>query len=140
MTSPLENLVTTGQLTAEAPVQAEIDGLVHSGSVRLADARNTSLSLESRFDLAYNAAHSFALAALRFRGYRANQARYIVFQALVHTLGMPAEQTRVLDSAHRKRNQAEYEGVVDVDRATIDALLRVAGELEVRVAALGPVP
>lgn len=35
-----------------------MDGLVRSGSVRLEDSKNASLSLESRFDLAYNAARS----------------------------------------------------------------------------------
>jgi hypothetical protein len=46
----------------------------------------TALSPEIRFDLAYNAAHALALAALRWNGYRLNNSRYIVFQALPHTL------------------------------------------------------
>jgi hypothetical protein len=137
--SRLENLVTTGQLKKERPAQAEFDGLLHSGSTRLKDAKNTALSLESRFDLAYNAAHSLALAALRFRGYRAD-SRYIVFQILPDTLGLTTEQWRVLDGAHRKRNLAEYEGTVDVDTATVEALLRVAADVESRLKALGPVP
>jgi hypothetical protein len=139
MPSPLENLVKTGQLKEEAPAQAEFAGLLHSGSVRLTDARNATLSLESRFDLAYNAAHALALAALRFRGYRAD-SRYLVFQCLAHTLNLPAEKWRVLDTAHRKRNQAEYEGSVDVDEAIVEALIRVATEVEMRVKALGAVP
>jgi hypothetical protein len=140
MASPLENLVKTGQLKQEPPSRSEFDGLVHSGSARLADAKNASLSLESRFDLAYNAAHSLALAALRFHGYRADHSRYIVFQALTHTLRMPPEQWRVLDQAHRKRNRTEYEGVVDVEKATVEALVRVGTEIETRVKALGPFP
>ena len=68
--SPLNNLVKTGQLKAEPRHLAELQGLIHSGQTRLKDANNTSLSAESRFDLAYNAAHSLALAALRFHGYR----------------------------------------------------------------------
>jgi hypothetical protein len=43
---------------------------------------------------------------------------------------------RVLDRAHRKRNVAEYEGVMDVDRALVDALIRVAKEIEGRVVKL----
>jgi hypothetical protein len=62
----LDNLVKIGKLKAEAPSQAEHDGLVRSGTVRLRDAENDTLSIESRFDLAYNAAHALALAALRF--------------------------------------------------------------------------
>ncbi len=80
----------------------------------------------SRFDLASNAAHALALAALRFPGYR-SENRYVVFQSLAHTLNLPAEQWRVLDQAHKKRNLAEYEGDVDLDLALVEALIRVAG-------------
>jgi hypothetical protein len=134
----LDNLVRSGQLKTEPPAQAEIDGLVRSGRVRLKDAGNATNSLEGRFDLAYNAAHALALAALRWHGYR-SESRYMVFQTLQHTLNLPPEQWRVLDQAHRKRNVAEYEGIVDVDDALLAALIRVATEVEKRVIALGPV-
>ena len=52
MPSPLDNLVATGKLHAEPAAQAEIDGLLRSGAVRIADAEKSSNSLESRFDLA----------------------------------------------------------------------------------------
>jgi len=45
-----------------------VDGLIRSARVRRADARNASLSAESRFDLADNAAHALALAAWRLFG------------------------------------------------------------------------
>src|SRR5271163_4222955 len=60
----LENLARIGQIKAEPGTRAEFDGLVDSARKRLADARNARLSFESRFDLAYNAAHAFALAAI----------------------------------------------------------------------------
>jgi hypothetical protein len=114
---PLDNLVRVRQLKTESPAQSEIDGLIRSAQARLRDAMTDSLSLDGRFDLAYNAAHAFSLAALRWHGYR-SEHRYTVFQCLEHTLRLPAEQWRVLDHAHRKRNVAEYEGHLDVDRAT----------------------
>ena len=40
----LDNLTRTGQLKAEPATQAGLDGLVHSGKVRLADARNLTLN------------------------------------------------------------------------------------------------
>jgi hypothetical protein len=46
----------------------EFDGLVRSALNRLTDAKRTELSLERRFDLAYNAAHALSLAALRRHG------------------------------------------------------------------------
>jgi len=133
----LDNLVRARQLKAEPGAQAEIDGLLRSGNARLTDAGKAMLSHESRFDLAYNAAHALSLAALRWHGYRSDN-RYLVFQSLTHTLKLPAEQWRVLDQAHRKRNLAEYEGDLDVDEELLAALIRVAQEVAKRVAALGP--
>jgi hypothetical protein len=56
----LDNLVRRGQLKAEPPAQSELDGLIRSGLARLSDAENKALSLDSRFDLAYNAAHALS--------------------------------------------------------------------------------
>ena len=128
----LDNLVRIGQLKSESASESELQGLVRSGVHRLDDAAREELSLESRFDLAYNAGHALALAALRFRGYR-SESRYLVFQCLQHTIDLPQEQWRVLDHAHRKRNLAEYEGEMDVDEQLVTALLRVAREVAKRV-------
>ncbi len=134
----LDNLVRIRQLKAEPGTQSEIDGLLKSGNARLKDAQLQGLSLDSRFDLAYNAAHAFSLAALRWHSYR-SENRYTVFQCLEHTVSLPAEQWRVLDQAHRKRNLAEYEGHLDVDQALVEALIRVTQEVAARATALGPV-
>lgn len=140
MPSPhLDNLVRIGQLKAEPAAQAEIDGLLRSGAARIKDAENEQLSIESRFDLAYNAAHAFSLAALRFHGYR-SENRFLVFQALQHTLQLPPAKWRVLDQAHKKRNLVEYEGSADVDIGLLTALIRIAREVEAAVLALGPLP
>lgn len=128
----LDNLVTSGMLKAEPATADEVSGLVRSGTARLADAKNEDLSLESRFDLAYNAAHALSLAGLRIAGYRTNN-RYLVFQCLGHTLGVPNEGWRLLDQAHRRRNLAEYEGVTDVEESLVEALIRVAEDVASRV-------
>jgi len=123
MTSGLENLCGPGKpLSQEPPDQTEFNGLVRSGRVRLQDAQNAQNALESRFDLAYNAAHALCLAALRQLGFRA-QHRYIVFQVLPHTLGLGPEVWRVLDKCHNQRNLAEYEGMLDVDESLVNGLL-----------------
>jgi hypothetical protein len=134
----LDNLVTSGSLKREAPAASEIEGLIHSGETRLRDAENEALAIESRFDLAYNAAHALSLAALRWHGYR-SEKRYIVFQALAHTLSLPASQWRVLNDAHRKRNTVEYEGLVDINEQLLAAVLRITREIAKRVRDLGPV-
>lgn len=135
----LDNLVRTGGLKAEAAMPGEISGLIRSGFARLRDAKNADLNLESRFDLAYNAAHALSLAALRIAGYRSNN-RYLVFQCLRHTLDFPNEKWRVLDQAHRKRNIAEYEGAAEIDTKLVEALIRVTEEVAARVSDTGAAP
>ena len=121
----LDNLVKIRPLKVEPATDEEVAGLLRSGEVRLVDAKNESLSKESRFDLAYNAAHALSLAALRRAGYR-SENRYLVFQCTQHTLDLASEHWRVLDQAHRKRNLAEYEGDIDVDDQLLEALIRVS--------------
>jgi len=139
MTSPnLENLAKIGKLKKEAVGQAEFDGLVKSGRARLADARTAKLALESRFDLAYNASHALALAALRWQGYR-SENRYLVFQCLEETLGLKPEQWRVLALCHQRRNVAEYEGHLDVEDRLVTDLIQIAEIVLQKVTALGKV-
>lgn len=121
----LENLVSTGQLKREPPNGVELAGLRTSGERRLADASKKELSLESRFDLAYNAAHALSLAALRRLGYR-TEKRFVVFQCLPHTLGVPAATWRVLAKCHGMRNQGEYEGLLEVDERLVTDLIDAA--------------
>ena len=107
MPSALENLCGPNRpLKAEVSDAREFAGLVRAAESRLNDAKNRALALESRFDLAYNAAHGLCLAALRWHGYRANH-RYIVFQVLRHTLGLGPAVWRVLARCHDIRNLGE---------------------------------
>lgn len=126
MTSPLDNLSGPGKaLKEEKPDDNEIQGLIRTGTARLKDSCNATLSLESRFDLAYNAAHALSLAALRRKGYRASN-RYIVFQVLPHTLGLGPAVWRVLDKCHNMRNLGEYEGLLEVDERIVKDLILAA--------------
>ena len=134
----LDNLARIGQLKAEPASQAEFDGLLRSGRARLIDARNASLSLESRFDLAYNASHSLALAALRWHGHR-SENRYMVFQVMEQTTGLGPEVWRVFSLAHNRRNLAEYEGHVDVEERLVADLIEASESLLAKVESLGPV-
>jgi hypothetical protein len=137
--SQLANLAQIGILKEEPGDQAEIDGLLRSARPRLKDAHKPELSAESRFDLAYNAAHAFALAALRWHGYRPDNKRYIVFQSLEHSLGVKPVIWRVLDNCHRLRNLAEYEGYFDVGEQLLTDLLQAAQSVGQAVEKLGPI-
>lgn len=128
----LDNLVKIGQLKHEPSNDLEFQGLLHSGKTRLNDAKNSILSLESRFDLAYNAAHALALAALRSHGYRASN-RYIVFQVLPYTLQLGPEVWRILAKAHDCRNLAEYEGFLEIDIQLLNELLNATQTLLISV-------
>lgn len=139
MSDNLAKLAELGHLKPETYSESEFRNLVDSARKRLVDAGNTALSPESRFDLAYNASHSLALAALRSCGYRSNKSRVLVFQTLAHTVGMAAAKWRVLSKCHDLRNLAEYEGQTEVDERLLGELLKVTSELEVLVAQLRPV-
>lgn len=124
----LDNLVKIRQLAAEPPNETEIRRLLRMAQTHLADAQQTSVSVEGRYLSAYAAGHSAGLAALRHHGYR-SENRYIVFQSLTHTLGWPAERWRLLDAAHRARNLAEYEGFMEVELSQVTELTRVVATL-----------
>ncbi|ABM96563.1 hypothetical protein [Methylibium petroleiphilum] len=139
MTSAFSNLSGPGKpLKVEPPDAREFAGLKRSGHARLQDALNASLSLESRFDLAYNAAHALCLAALRWNGYRSTN-RYIVFQLLPHTLGLGPEVWRVLSKCHDIRNLGEYEGDLNVDERIVTDLIAACQLVAAKVDALAAI-
>lgn len=125
----LENLAGLGHIKPEAAKADEIANLVAGGRKRLADAKKKTNSIEGRFDLAYNASHAFALAALRRTGYRSANNRAIVFQALELTVGMPPAKWRVLDKAHQLRNRMEYDGNYNVEERIVLEVIAIAEEL-----------
>jgi len=140
MPSPnLERLCSAGLLHAEPPAADEHAGLLRSGLARLNDARNSTLALESRFDLAYNAAHALCLAALRWHGYRPANKRFIVFQALPDTLGLGPEVWRVLAKGHDQRNLGEYEGRLEIDERFVTDLVAACAQVAAKVQALPPI-
>jgi hypothetical protein len=122
----LDNLVKIQKLKAEPPDQHDFDGMLKSARIRLQD---------SQFSLAYGAAHALALAALRWHGYRSDN-RYLVFQCLQHTVGLTNAKWRVLDLCHKQRNQAQYEGHLEVTPQLLKELIEVTKELLELVEAL----
>lgn len=134
----LDRLATAGVLHREPQAADEFADLLRSGLARLKDAGNATLAQESRFDLAYNAAHALCLAALRWHGYRPANKRYIVFQVLPDTLGLGPDVWRVLAKAHEVRNRSEYEGDQNLDQRLIIDLLSARSLVAEKVVALPP--
>src|SRR3974390_1787507 len=139
MSSSFENLCGPNKPLKPEPADAkEFAGLVRSGKARLKDASIKALALESRFDLAYNAAHALCLAALRWHGYRSSQ-RYIVFQLLPNTLGLGPDVWRVLAKCHDIRNLGEYEGDLNIDERIVTDLIAACRAVAQKVEALAPI-
>ena len=139
MPSAFENLCGPGKPPkAEPPDANEFAGLKRSGLARLKDAGTPALSLEGRFDLAYNAAHALCFAALRWHGYRSNN-RYIVFQLLPHTLGLGPEVWRVLSKCHDLRNLGEYEGDLNIDERIVTDLIVACRAVAGMIGSLAPI-
>lgn len=125
----LKNLVKIHQLNQEKADREEFNGMLSAASDRFKDSQNTDLSYASRFDLAYNAAHGFALAALRAKGFRSDK-RYLVFQCLNHTSSLNKVQQRIFSVCHERRNLAEYEGHFEVDENLLKELIRNTKDLQ----------
>lgn len=137
MPSAFENLAGPGKpLRKEPPDAREFAGLKRSAKTRLEDAARQDMALESRFDLAYNAAHAMSLAALRWHGYRAAN-RYIVFQVLPHTLGLGPEVWRLLARCHDLRNVGEYEGDLNINERLVTDLIAACRVVGAKLEALG---
>ena len=137
MTSAFERLVAAKSLSAEPPDAREFEGLKRAGLARFKDAGNRGNSLEGRFDLVYNAAHALCLAALRYHGFRPAN-RYVVFQALPHTLGLGPEVWRVLAKGHEIRNRGEYEGNLNIDERILADLITACSQVAAKVNTLKP--
>lgn len=119
-------------LKKEPGNQKEFEGLIESGRARLADSKTASLSIDGKFSLVYDAAHAFSLAALRWHGFRPDK-RYIVFQALQHTLGLEPKFWRVLDQAHQMRNSVEYEGRFEADQKMLSEIVAITEMVQAAV-------
>ncbi len=132
----LKNLAATGQLIPEPTSVEEISGFLMRAEQQLIDARTASLSAASRFSLAYDAAHAFALAALRAHGYRPGRGlghRMVVFSTLVHTVASPVAECAALVRYHTKRNSSEYAGLVNASEAEAGDLIELTSSLRGRV-------
>jgi hypothetical protein len=132
--SNLENLARARQLHAEPPDEREIAKLLAAAQRLLRDARIPKISADGRFSVAYNAAHSLALAALRAAGYRpvGPGHRRILFQVLEFTAGASRRLSVALAQHHDRRNKVEYEASDPTELEATD-LLELALELEALV-------
>jgi hypothetical protein len=104
----LENLFKIGQLKEHPSDAREIAQLIAAAERGLADAREGTISPETRFDAPYRSITQIGLAALIAQGYRPDTNRpghhMTIIQTLMPTLGIDARRMAVLDTLRRKRN------------------------------------
>ena len=128
----LENLIGKG-LQQEAASPEEIRRFLNKIAIKLTDAQSETLSLDSRFDLAYEALLQIGLAALRANGFRPDSRgghHLLALQTLNTTIGYPREKLRLLDEFRRQRATGLYDGSFDPTKAEVQAILRTVTELK----------
>ena len=110
----LENLQNIGRLQRHEPTALEIRRLLASAEAALADAKRAQNNAATRFDVGYKAIMQCALAALMANGFRPSTSepghQQTTIQTLPKTIGLPADQMKVLDAFRRARNMSDYEG------------------------------
>ena len=110
----LENLLRIGKLKAHAAKRVELDRLMSSAGLALADAGNEGISSVSRFAIAYRAIIQAPMAAMLANGYRPSTSEpghhQLLIQALTKTAGISPARVRVLEALRMARNRLEYSG------------------------------
>lgn len=128
----LENLVGH-TLHREDATAEEISRLRDKAAIRLKDARNTKISRESRFDLAYEALLQLSLAALRANHYRPKSTgghHMTVLQTLPKTIGYPAEKVQLLEQFRRQRSTNLYDASFDPSEMELQELIETTEHLQ----------
>mgnify|MGYP000453944261 CR=1 FL=1 len=128
----LENLIGKG-LQQEPGTAQEIRRFLVKIATKLADAQSRQVSLDSRFDLAYEALLQIGLAALRANGLRPDSRgghHVLALQTLNVTIGFPREKLRLLDEYRKKRAQGLYDGSFEPSQTEVEALVATVKELK----------
>lgn len=127
----LENLIGKG-LQREPASQVEIARFCVKIDTKLTDAQNMTLSLDTRFDVAYEALLQIGFAALRANGYRPDSRgghHVLALQTLATSIGYPQERIRLLDEYRRQRGLGLYDGSFEPSAVEVAALIEEATNL-----------
>ena len=96
------------------------------------DARQDSISPETRLDAAYRAIMQLAMIGLWANGYRPSKGvpghHVTMIQSLPQSVGLDNDQMLLLDTFRVKRNAADYTGE-DIDEASVEACIDSANFL-----------
>jgi len=129
----LKQWADNGWLKPHKTSREEIANLSAIVDRDLADAINETISPDSRFGIAYNAALKLCTILLFTSGYRADKARhhYLTIQAMPFILGNDRKpDAQYLDTCRNKRNIAEYQYVGNVTERDVEELTGFVKELK----------
>ena len=140
----LANMVGRGLERAE-PDRQEISRYLIKIRRRTEDAAKSAVSLESRFDIAFEALLLIALAALRANGYRATSEaghQRLVIRLLPESIGIDPVEIRIMDEFRKKRSLGLYEADFDPSdeevKAVTDSVRSLLERLEIWLSAHRP--
>lgn len=132
----LQGLLAIGQLEEHEATAAEIFRMLAASERSITDARNRSISPETRLDSAYRAITQLCMVALWAKGFRPARHKpghhQIMIQSLVHAVGLDRDRMVLLDTLRVKRNAIDYTGE-DVDEASVDECIEAASALQEHV-------
>jgi hypothetical protein len=133
----LSEWLKNGWLIEHRTSRQEIKHLLRLVDRDLVDCRNSTLSADWRFNIAYNAALQCAKAALAAAGFRAakDAHHYRVIQSLKFTLKTEDKIIQTLDAFRKKRNISEYNHAGAVTAIELDEISVLAGNLRKSVEA-----
>ncbi len=126
-----------GQLEEYETNADQVRRMLDSAERSIADARQESISRETRLDAAYRAITQLCMVALWANGFRPSKSKpghhQTMIQSLVHSIGLDKDQMLLLNTFRIKRNAIDYTGD-DVDIASVDECIEAADDLLCHVA------
>lgn len=127
----LDNMVGRGLERADTG-RDEIARYLTKIRRRIADSKKIGISLDSRFDIAFEALLQISLAALRVNGYRTTSAaghQQLAIQLLPKSIGIDPTEIRTLDEYRKKRSIGLYEADFDPSEEEVKAVNAAVGRL-----------
>ena len=128
----LENLLRIGQLEEHETDASQVQKMLDSCSRCIADAREETISPESRLDIAYRGIMQLAMVSLWANGFRPSKSKpghhQTMIQSLVHSVGLGNDQMLLLNSFRSRRNAIDYTGE-DVDESSVESCIDASEQL-----------
>jgi hypothetical protein len=125
----LENLLKTRQLEPHETNAKQVGKQLNAIRRSLEDARQETITPETRLEAGYRAIMQLSMLALWANGYRPSTSlghHATMIQSLVASVGLDSAHMRLLDTFRVKRHAVSYSGQ-DMDPASVKACI-AAGE------------